>query len=91
MNLSDKGTIPPQVMARKVGDENVILVLASGTYYGLDTVGTRIWQLIALGQTLEQVCEVMLAEYDVTREDIERDVLALVETLMKSQLLRVKA
>ena len=91
MNLSDKGTIPPQVMARKVGDENVILDLASGTYYGLDTVGTRIWQLIALGQTLEQVCEVMLAEYDVTREDIERDVLALVETLMKSQLLRVKA
>ena len=91
MNLSDKATIPAQVMAREVGDENVILDLASGTYYGLDTVGTRIWQLIALGQTLEQVCEVMLAEYDVTREDIERDVLALVETLMKSQLLRVKA
>ena len=86
MNLSDKVTVPAQVMAREVGDETVILDLASGTYYGLDPVGARIWQLMAEGQRLTQVCEVMLAEYEVTREDIERDVLALVQTLMERQL-----
>ena len=86
MNLSDKVTIPAKVMARKVGDETVILDLANGTYYGLDPVGTRIWQLMAEGQTLVQVCEVMLAEYEVTREDIERDVRALVQTLLERQL-----
>ena len=86
MNLSDKVTIPAQVMAREVGDETVILDLANGTYYGLDLVGARIWQLMAEGQTLVQVCEVMLAEYDVTSDDIERDVLALVQTLTERQL-----
>ena len=86
MNLSDKVTTPAQVMAREVGDETVILDLTSGTYYGLDPVGARIWQLMADGQTLMQVCEVMLAEYDVTREDIERDVLALVQTLLERKL-----
>jgi len=49
MNLSDKVTIPAQVMARTVGDETVILDLASGTYYGLDPVGARIWQLMSEG------------------------------------------
>ena len=39
MKLSDKVGIPPQVMARTVGDETVILDLASGTYFGLDPVG----------------------------------------------------
>ena len=34
-----------------LGDETVILDLASGTYYGLDPVGARIWQLMAEGQT----------------------------------------
>ncbi|MBK9987508.1 MAG: hypothetical protein IPP21_11335 [Betaproteobacteria bacterium] len=42
MNLSDKVTIPTQVMARTVGDETVILDLASGTYFGLDPVGAHV-------------------------------------------------
>lgn len=73
-------------MARVVGDETVILDLASGTYYGLDMVGARMWQLMTEGQTLAQVCETMLAEYEVSSEDIERDVLALVQTLLEKQL-----
>jgi hypothetical protein len=86
MNLTDKITIRTQVMARTVGDETVILDLASGTYYGLDPVGARIWQLMAEGKALDQVCETMLDEYDVTREDLERDVLALVQTLLDKAL-----
>ena len=91
MNLSDKVTIPAQVMAREVGDETVILDLANGTYYGLDPVGARIWQLMAEGQTLTQVCELMLADFEVTREVIEHDVLALVQTLMERQLVSAGA
>ena len=89
MNLSDKVTIPTQVMARQVGDETVILDLASGTYYGLDPVGARIWQLMAEGQSLAQVCDGMLAEYEVSRDDIERDVLALVQALLDKQLVSI--
>ena len=91
MSLSNLVTIPSQVMARQVGDETVILDLASGTYYGLDPVGARIWQLMTEGQTLAQVCETMLAEYEVTREAIECDVLALVQTLADKQLVGVGA
>ena len=91
MNLSDKVTILAQVMVREVGDETVILDLANGTYYGLDLVGARIFQLMTEGKTLTQVCEVMLVEYVVTREDIERDLFALVQTLMERQLVTVEA
>lgn len=81
MNLSDKVTIPTQVMARTVGDETVILDLASGTYYGLDPVGARIWQLLADGKSLGEVCDVMFGEYDVAREVLEGDILRLTEEL----------
>ena len=87
MNLSDKITIPAQVMARQVGEETVILDLASGTYFGLDPVGARIWQLLTEGKTLDEVCGAMLAEYEVSREDIERDVLRLAEELRTKQLI----
>ena len=87
MNLSDKITIPAQVVARQVGEETVILDLASGTYFGLDATGARIWQLMVEGKTLAEICEVMLAEYEVSREAIESDVLDLAEDLCAKQLI----
>lgn len=81
MKLSDKVSIPPQVMARTMGDETVILDLASGTYFGLDPVGTRMWELMGEGKTLAEICEQMLEEYEVSRDDLERDTLRLTQEL----------
>ncbi|MBE0625927.1 MAG: PqqD family protein [Burkholderiales bacterium] len=81
MKLSDKVSVPEQVLARQVGDETVMLDLANGTYFGLDPVGARIWQLLGEGRTLEEVCEAMAGEYEVSRVDIERDVMSLAQEL----------
>lgn len=89
MNLFDIVTIPPQVMARLVGDETVILDLASGTYYGLDPVGARIWQLIAEGKALASVCETLIEEFDVSRETLEHDVLHLTKELRARGLVNI--
>ena len=89
MNLTDKPTIPAQVMARQVGDETVILDLGSGTYFGLDPVGARIWQLIGEGKTLGEICDTMLDEYEVTRGDLERDVVELADKLLEQKLIGI--
>ena len=87
MKLSDKPTIPAQVMARQVGGETVILDLGSGTYFGLDPVGARAWQLIGEGKTLAEVCDTLFDEYDVARDTLERDILDLVEKLQAQNLI----
>lgn len=87
MNLSDKVSIPPQVMARTVGDETVILDLASGTYFGLDPVGARIWELMGEGKTLGEICEQMLEEYEVSREELDRDTMRLAQELADQGLI----
>ncbi len=87
MNLSDRVSIPAQVMARTVGEETVILDLASGTYFGLDPVGARIWGLMGEGRTLAQVCGQMLEEYEVSREELERDTLKLAQELAAQGLI----
>ena len=89
MNLTDKASIPAQIMARQVGDETVILDLGSGTYFGLDPVGARIWQLMGEGKTLGEICDTMVDEYDVTREALEHDVLELVERLLEQKLVSI--
>jgi hypothetical protein len=89
MTLNDTMTIPPQVMTRTVGDEVVVLDLATGTYFGLDPVGARMWELMAEGQTLGEICERMLQEYEVTREELERDTLRLAAELQEQGLIQV--
>ena len=86
MNPTSKVTIPAQVMARTVGDETVILDLASGTYFGLDPIGARIWALMGEGRTLAEICATMLDEYEVEREQLEADVLRLAAELLERGL-----
>ena len=78
--------IAARAVAREVGDEVVIFDLDTGTYYGLDRVGARIWKLLSSGRTLDEICETVLAEYEVARSRLESDVKRLFVQLVESQL-----
>ncbi len=86
MNLSDKVIIPAQVMARDVGGETIILNLETGTYFGLDNVGARIWELLGAGKALTEICDAIVNDYDVSRDVAERDMLALIRDLQAQKL-----
>jgi Coenzyme PQQ synthesis protein D (PqqD) len=90
MKLADKIIVSPQVVAREVGNETVILDLVSGNYFGLDPVGARMWQLMEAGTSLAAVCDALVAEYDVSREALQRDVLALARDLVEKKLVSVE-
>jgi len=89
MTLASRVRVPQEVLARPVGDEAVLLHLASGTYYALDPVGARAWQLLERGDTLGEVCATMSAEYEVESAQLERDVMALVQQLADHALIVV--
>lgn len=89
MKATDTALIPPHVMARAVGEEIVILDLNSSTYFGLDPVGARAWQLLAEKRTLGEICDVMLHEFEVARPDLERDLRDLANELQLQGLIRI--
>jgi hypothetical protein len=70
--------------------EAVILSLNAGRYFGLNEVGARIWNLIQEPKAVSAVFEALLREYDVTSEQLEKDVLALLETMAIHMLIEVK-
>ena len=90
MKLADKLIVSPQVVARQVGNETIILDLESGNYFGLDSVGARVWQLIEAGKSLAAVRDTMVEEYEVSLDVLERDVLALAGDLVEKKLISVE-
>jgi hypothetical protein len=73
-------------MFRELDGEAVILDLDSGTYFGLNAVGTRIWQLIEQHGRLKAVLGALCQEYDAAPDQLERDLLELVARLAKAGL-----
>lgn len=78
-------------MTRQVGDELVVLDLASGIYFGLDAIGARIWKLITENKTFGEICDVMTDEFDVSRPDFERDLDTLMDDLRDKGLVTTAA
>jgi hypothetical protein len=72
-----------------VDGEAVILGLTSGVYYGLDPVGTRIWELIKEPASVAQVRDALLAEYEVEPERCEADLLELLQRLLDEGMIEV--
>lgn len=83
--------VPGDVVFRALGDEAVMLNLASGVYFGLNSVGTRIWQLISEHGSTEKAIEALLAEYEVDEGRLRRDVDDLIRQLSEKGLVKTDA
>ena len=71
---------------RELDGQSVLLNLATGMYFGLDSIGTHVWQLAAADGSLRGVLQSLVDEYDADPSTIERDLLALAETLVAKGL-----
>lgn len=79
-------SLSPEVLSQEVGGETVLLDLASERYFGLDDVGTRIWQLLQEQGNLRAVYQCMLDEFDVEPDRLEEDLLKHVGELAEAGL-----
>ena len=84
-------TVAEQLIVQDVDGESVLLDMSSECYYGLDAVGTRMWQVLAEYRDVDRACQALLSEYDVDEGTLRRDLLALIEKLRAAGLLVLAA
>jgi hypothetical protein len=89
--LTDRISVPPNVLFNEVSGEAVLLNQATGRYFTLDDVGTRVWKLIVQHGQLDRVYRDLLEEYDVDPQQLERDLLSLTDQLAANALLQIAA
>lgn len=78
--------VKDQVSAQLDG-ETIILTMRDGVYFSVDRVGSRVWSLTASPITLGAVHRTLLDEYDVEADVAWRDLVSLVEDLLRTGLL----
>ena len=91
INFNQTAEISSEALFQEVNNEAVILDLKSESYYGLNEVGLRIWQMLGEQKTLRQINESLLDEFDVDAETLTEDMLKLLDDLEKAGLITLNS
>jgi hypothetical protein len=88
---TDRFNISEEVLSQEVNGETVLLDLEGEAYFGLNEVGTRIWQLLQSEPTVVETLNTLSEEYDVSREQLENDVGDLLDKLADAGLIKLRS
>jgi len=83
-------SIPHDVVFRELDGEAVLLNLHTGTYFGLDPVGTRIWRFCQEHGSLRSVWQAMQDEFDAPAGQLEADLLSFLDELSSNGLVTLQ-
>lgn len=87
ITIESRIKLSDEVLFQELEGDAVLLDMKSGVYFGLDRVGTRMWQLMSDTQPLSAVVAAVVSEFDVAEERCAEDVLALARKLAEQGLL----
>lgn len=75
------------ISARKLGNETIVLNLATSRYLSITGVGCRVFELLTEERSVDDLVDVIVSEYRVEDALARRDIEAFVGKLRDLQLL----
>jgi hypothetical protein len=75
-------------ISTQVDGELVALDVTKGVCYGLNRVGTRIWELIETPKSAREIAEILVAEFDVPPDICLEQTSNLLRDLLVAELVR---
>lgn len=72
-----------------VDDELVMMSLKKGIYYGLDAIGSQIWEHIAEPISINALCHKLTDQYEVDSAQCQEDVLAFLNEMLNENMIHV--
>ena len=84
-----KVRVPQDVLVSELDGESVLLKLQSESYFGLDDIGTRIWELLVSSASVQAAYDALLDEFDVDEGQLRGDLTEIINSLVQQGLLEI--
>jgi len=76
-----------QIIVQKGSNDVLLFSMEDGSYYALNEVGNRIWELCDGTHEVAQLISILAKEYDAPHKIIEMDVMEVLEELQSKNLI----
>lgn len=74
------------VVYRELGDESVLVHLATNRIYALNPTAARFWSLLSSGRDRDEIERVLLDEFEVTETEVRAEIDRLAASLREEGL-----
>jgi hypothetical protein len=78
-----------KLITSNLDGEIVMLSVENGKYYGMDDIGSRIWELIAAPLKVSKLIDLLVEEFDVERKRCESDVLTFLNAQYRENVIEL--
>ena len=89
LTMTQKISVPQDILVQDLGGESVLLNLQNEKYFGLDDIGTRMWQCVTAEESIQAAYDLLLAEYQVEPEQLHQDLQTLIEQWVNNGLVEL--
>ena len=79
-----------ELVSSDIDGEVVMMSIENGKYYGLDKVGSRIWEVLENSLSVSELIDQLLVEFEVERETCEKDVMYFLQKLDDDNMLEIR-
>ncbi|NQT92597.1 MAG: lasso peptide biosynthesis PqqD family chaperone [Lentisphaerae bacterium] len=83
VNINAETTVArtSDMIASNIDGEVVMMSVSGGKYYGMDSIGSRVWEFLDRPRKVSELCALLCEEFDVEPAQCGRDVLAFLREL----------
>jgi hypothetical protein len=77
------------LLFNEIDGEVVLLSIENGEYYGMDKVGSRIWELLANPMSLNALVTTLISEFNVNYQKCFEETLEFLKTSISKNLILI--
>ena len=90
VNLQSVISRNPEIIHSAMDGEVVMMSVDQGLFFGIDTIGTHIWNLLETPAKVEGLIEKLVTNYDVERSVCENDTLLFLNDLLVKKIILIE-
>ena len=87
--LASHVSVSEDILVKELEGEAVLLNLKTESYFGLDEVGTRMWNVLTSSNSIQDAHKILLQEYEVDQEVLIHDIENFVKRLIKEEMIKL--
>lgn len=82
-----KYTKNPAIKSKTMDNEQILLNLENGDYFGLNEIASDMWELIDGCNDLHEIVHKLSEKYDVEKSVLEADVIDFIKVLIEKKII----
>jgi hypothetical protein len=86
--MNTKWNISTEVLSSKIDEEVILMSIEADSYFGLDPVASRIWEILSTQPaSVDELVVTMMEEYETDEETCRKDVQDFIDDMSGRKLI----